>query len=204
MYSEGKGRVIIVSAPSGAGKTTIVRHLLASGLNLVFSVSACSRPPRTHEINGKDYYFMSADAFQEKIREEAFVEWEEVYPGKYYGTLKQEVRRIWNESHHILFDVDVKGGLTLKKAFGDRALALFIMPPSLGELEKRLWTRATDSEKSIRERIKKASVELTFAPQFDYCLINDDLHVALNEAVHVVSRFLDEDSGITTNVSQQK
>ncbi|MBP6977418.1 MAG: guanylate kinase [Bacteroidales bacterium] len=192
MFSEGKGRVIIVSAPSGAGKTTIVRHLLASDLNLVFSISACSRPPRKYEVDGKDYYFLDVGDFQQKIQEGAFVEWEEVYPGKYYGTLKQEVDRIWNENHHILFDVDVKGGINLKKVFGSRALALFIMPPSLGELERRLRSRATDPEKSIRERIKKASLELTFAPGFDYTLINDDLKVALKEAAQVVGQFLNK------------
>ncbi len=197
MYFDGKGKVIIVSAPSGAGKTTVVRHLLASGLNLAFSVSACSRPPRKHEINGKDYYFLSVADFQEKIREGAFVEWEEVYPGKYYGTLKQEIQRIWDENHHILFDVDVKGGMNLKKVFGDRALALFIMPPTFRELEKRIRSRATDSESSIVERIKKASIELTYANLFDYTLINDNLDVALKEAVNIVSRFIGEE--ITPN-----
>ncbi|HNS17761.1 MAG TPA: guanylate kinase [Bacteroidales bacterium] len=204
MYSEGKGKVIIVSAPSGAGKTTIVRHLLAGGLNLVFSVSACSRPPRNHEINGKDYYFLSTAEFQQKIQEGDFVEWEEVYPGKYYGTLKREVRRIWDEDHHILFDVDVQGGINLKKAFGARALALFIMPPSLAELENRLRLRATDTGKSIRERVKKASLELTFAPKFDYTLINDDLEVAKKEAVKVVRCFLDEGSRVITTIRQQE
>lgn len=192
MYSEEKGRVVIVSAPSGAGKTTVVKHLLGAGLNLVFSVSACSRPPRSHEINGKDYYFLSVEEFRKKISEKAFVEWEQVYPGKYYGTLKQEVMRIWEEHHHILFDVDVKGGMNLKHYFGDRALAIFVMPPSLEELERRLRTRSTDPESSIRERIQKASLEMTYASQFDYTLINDRLEAALNEAEQLVSRFLRE------------
>ena len=191
MYSEEKGKVIIVSAPSGAGKTTVVKHLLGAGLNLVFSVSACSRPPRSHEVNGKDYYFLNTEDFRNKIREEAFVEWEEVYPGKYYGTLKQEVRRIWDENHHILFDVDVKGGMNLKHYFGNRSLAVFVMPPSLEELEKRLRARCTDAENSIQERVRKASLELTFASRFDYVLINDRLDVALEEAMRVVRHFLD-------------
>jgi guanylate kinase len=193
MYSDKKGRVIIVSAPSGAGKTTVVKHLLGSGLNLVFSVSACSRPPRSHETNGKDYYFLSVEEFRKKISENAFIEWEEVYPGKYYGTLKQEINRIWQKDHHILFDVDVKGGTNLKRYFGDRALAIFVMPPSLEELERRLRIRGTDPESSIRERIQKASLEMTYAILFDYTLINDRLEVALKEAEQIVSRFLGED-----------
>ncbi len=192
MYSEEKGRVIIVSAPSGAGKTTVVKHLLEAGLKLVFSVSACSRPPRSHEIDGKDYYFLSVEEFRKKISEEAFIEWEQVYPGKYYGTLKQEVRRIWQEGHHILFDVDVKGGTNLKQYFGDRALAIFVMPPSLEELEGRLRARKADPESSIRERIQKASLEITYASRFDYTLVNDRLETALKEAEQVVSRFLGE------------
>lgn len=199
MYSEEKGWVIIVSAPSGAGKTTVVKHLLGAGLNLVFSVSACSRAPRSHEICGKDYYFLSVEEFRKKISEEAFVEWEQVYPGKYYGTLKQEVRRIWQEGHHILFDVDVKGGTNLKHYFGDRALAIFVMPPSLEELERRLRARGTDPESSIRERIQKASLEITYASQFDVTLVNDRLETALKEAVKVVSRFLGE-KGIRNSI----
>ena len=192
MYSEEKGRVIIVSAPSGAGKTTVVKHLLGAGLDLVFSVSACSRLPRSHEISGKDYYFLSVEEFRKKISEEAFVEWEQVYPGKYYGTLKQEVSRIWQEGHHILFDVDVKGGTNLKRYFSDRALAIFVMSPSLEELERRLRARRTDPESSILERIQKASLEITYASQFDVTLVNDRLETALKKAVQVVSRFLGE------------
>lgn len=190
MYSEEKGRVVIVSAPSGAGKTTVVKHLLGAGLNLSFSVSACSRPPRSHEVDGKDYYFLSVEEFREKITANAFIEWEEVYPGKYYGTLKQEVGRLWKEGHHILFDVDVKGGMNLKRYFGDRALAIFVMPPSIQELEKRLRARGTDPENSIRERIQKASVEMSSAGLFDCTLVNDRLEVALKEAVQMVRRFL--------------
>jgi guanylate kinase len=191
MYSEQAGKVVIVSAPSGAGKSTIVHHLLEAGMNLSFSVSACSRPRREQETDGKDYYFLSEDAFREKIREDAFIEWEEVYPGKYYGTLKQEIHRIWDQGRHVLFDVDVKGGMNLKRIFGNQALALFIMPPSIGELEKRLRNRSTDTEESIRERVRKAYGEMSFAGHFDRIIVNDQLETALKESENAVREFLE-------------
>lgn len=190
MYSEKEGKVVIVSAPSGAGKSTIVSHLLRSGLNLSFSVSATSRPMRAQEIDGEAYYFMTEEEFREKIAGGAFIEWEEVYPGKYYGTLKQEILRIWNQGHHVLFDVDVKGGINLKHIFGEQALALFIMPPSVGELERRLRTRSTDPEESIIERVEKASEEMGFAADFDRIIVNDQLEKALIEAESAVREFL--------------
>ena len=168
-------KAIIVSAPSGAGKTTIVKHLLASLPELSFSVSACSRPKRENETDGKDYYFISANEFRNKIEDDAFVEWQEVYPGSYYGTLKEELNRIWQSGKFPIFDVDVIGGLNLKKYFGDKALAVYIQPPSLEEMERRLRNRSTDNEESIQKRIGKATYEMTFAGQFDVVVVNDDL-----------------------------
>lgn len=190
MYSETKGKVVIVSAPSGAGKSTIVNHLLEAGLNLSFSVSATNRPRRIQEIEGRAYYFMTGEEFREKIAADAFIEWQEVYPGKFYGTLKQEIQRIWYQGHHVLFDVDVKGGINLKHIFREQALALFIMPPSVGELEKRLRARSTDSEESITERVKKASEEMGFAAEFDRIIVNDHLETALRESETAVKEFL--------------
>lgn len=185
-----KGKCVIFSAPSGAGKTTIVHYLLKQDLGLEFSVSACSREPRENEVHGKDYYFLGTEAFREKIKENAFVEWEEVYTNNFYGTLKSEMERIWNEGKTVIFDVDVIGGLNLKKQFGDDALAVFVQPPSYEELEKRLRTRSTESEDKINQRMEKANKELSFADKFDVILVNDDLTEACNKAEGIVREFL--------------
>jgi guanylate kinase len=185
-----KGKFIIVSAPSGAGKTTIVRRLMQAGLNLEFSVSAASRPPRANEINGRDYFFISIEAFREKISNGELVEWQEVYKDNYYGTLKREVERIWNRGHHVLFDVDVQGGINLKKLSPEITLSIFIMPPSLEELGKRLRLRSTETEENITRRLEKAASEITFSGQFDKIIINDDLDKAVHEAIQTVSQFL--------------
>ncbi len=184
------GKLIIFSAPSGAGKTTLVKHVLQSDLPLAFSVSACTRPMRQGETNGRDYYFLTVPEFREHIDKGDFVEWEEVYEGSYYGTLRSEVDRIWAEGKHVLFDVDVKGGIALKKRFGDRALAVFVEPPSVEELERRLIARSTDSEEKIRQRIAKAEYELTFAPEFDRIIINDRLENAQKEAIEAIEEFI--------------
>ena len=183
-------KAIIISAPSGAGKSTIASHLLASGLNLEFSVSATTRQPRGNEKNGKDYYFLTPEEFREKIKNGEFVEWEEVYEGQFYGTLKSELERIWSNGRNVLFDVDVKGGISLKKIFGPQALSVFIMPPSVEELEKRLIKRGTDSLEKIKTRVKKAAIEMRYAELFDVIIINDDLEKAKRETYSVVSKFL--------------
>jgi guanylate kinase len=185
-----KGKFIIVSAPSGAGKTTIVRGLLQAGLGLEFSVSAASRPPRINEINGKDYFFISVKEFKEKIRNGDLLEWQEVYEDQYYGTLKSEVERIRKNGHHVLFDLDVQGGVNLKNLFPDFSLALYIMPPSLAELEKRLRLRSTETEENLAKRVEKARSEITFSGKFDKIIINDDLEKATGEAIRNVSQFL--------------
>ena len=183
-------KAIIVSAPSGAGKTTIVRHLLEVIPSLEFSVSACSREKRDGETDGRDYHFISADEFRKKIENDEFVEWEEVYPGSYYGTLKSELQRIWEKGCFPIFDVDVVGGLNLKKYFGDKALAICIKPPSLSALKERLQKRGTETEESFRKRLGKAEKELTFAEHFDIIIMNDKLENACKEAIVVVNNFL--------------
>ena len=185
-----KGKLIVFSAPSGAGKTTLVRYLMGEIPKLSFSVSAASRKPRKNEVNEKDYYFLTVDDFKKKISEQAFVEWEEVYKDHFYGTLISEVDRIRNEGHHVVFDVDVKGGVNIKKRFGKDVLAVFVEPPSIEDLEQRLKGRATDSEKDIRTRIEKAKEELAFAPFFDVVIVNDDLDAAKKEVFEVVSEFI--------------
>jgi guanylate kinase len=185
-----KGKAIIFSAPSGAGKTTIVKHLLELELGLEFSISACSRPPRGEEVDGREYYFMSADRFRELIELNEFLEWEEVYRDHYYGTLKSEIQRIWSRQKHVVFDVDVVGGLNLKEYFGSNALAVFVKPPSFEELEKRLRDRSTDREDEIRDRLAKAGQELEFARQFDVILLNETLEVTLAAAENLVRNFL--------------
>ena len=192
MFSNSfQGKAIIFSAPSGAGKTTIVRYLLEKELPLLFSISACSRNRRPNEIDGKDYYFLSIDDFKAKVANNAFVEWEEVYENNFYGTLKSEIDRIWSSHQHVVFDVDVVGGLNLKKHFGDRALSIFIEPPSLDVLFKRLENRATETEKSLNKRIEKATHEMKFSSSFDLIIINDRLEKAKKDAFEKVSKFLE-------------
>lgn len=189
-FASHKGKLIIISAPSGAGKTTVVHHLLQQNLNLEFSVSACSREKRIDEVDGKDYYFIPLEVFKNKIRNDEFVEWEEVYPGQFYGTLRSEIDRIWAKGSHVIFDVDVIGGLNLKRKFPDQSLAIFVMPPSIEELEKRLTGRSSDSDESIRKRIEKARKEISYSNQFDVVIVNDILETALEKAEHIVQKFL--------------
>ncbi|PKP04044.1 MAG: guanylate kinase [Bacteroidetes bacterium HGW-Bacteroidetes-6] len=183
-------KVVILSAPSGAGKTTIVHALLQAGLPLGFSISATSRPAREHETNGVDYYFFTVEDFKEKIAHHEFIEWEEVYDGLFYGTLKTELERVWKSGQAIVFDVDVKGGVNLKKHFSETALSIFIQPPSVKELEKRLRNRKTETEESIKKRIDRARYELGFASQFDVVVVNDNLEEAVNKANNLVKDFL--------------
>jgi len=187
---EGSGKCVIISAPSGAGKTTIVRSLLAQGLRLAFSVSATNRAKRGYEVDGQDYFFISTDEFKRRIQAHAFVEWEEVYPGQYYGTLHSEIDRIWAQGNSAIFDVDVIGGVHLKTVFGDRALAVFVGPPSIQVLEQRLLARNTETPESLRKRVDKAAHEMTYAPQFDAVVVNDTLEHACAEAYSLVKRFL--------------
>ena len=184
------GKIIIFSAPSGSGKSTIVNHLLSLGLGLEFSISATSRAPRGQERDGVAYYSLSAQEFERRIEAGDFVEHEEVYKGCYYGTLRSEVDRIWAKGNTIVFDVDVKGGLNLKRIFGDKALTVFIQPPSVDELRRRLVGRGTDSPEKIEQRLAKAGEELTFAPLFDAVVINDDLATAEAEAERKVRQFI--------------
>ncbi len=185
-----EGKLFIFSAPSGSGKTTIVRTLLEKDLDIEFSISATSRPKRENETDGKDYYFLSADDFKEKIDKDEFVEWEEVYENRFYGTLKSELERIWNQGKHVIFDVDVIGGLSIKKKYQDKALSIFIMPPSIEELEKRLILRSTDSTEDIETRINKAKEELNYAEKFDIIIVNDNLDNAIMESEKVVNNFI--------------
>ena len=184
------GKVVIFSAPSGSGKTTIVRALLEQYNQFEFSISATSRAPRGAERDGVDYYFLSAEEFAEKVAEEAFVEWEEVYAGTSYGTLKSEVERIWSKGNIILFDVDVMGGINLKRIFQEKACSIFIMPPSIEELRRRLEGRGTDSAETIEKRISKASFELTKSPEFDHTVINDRLEEAIEATCKIIDEFL--------------
>lgn len=184
------GKLIIFSAPSGSGKTTIVRRLMEMLGGLEFSVSATSRAPRGVEQHGKDYYFLSAEEFDAKIAEDAFVEWEEVYAGTKYGTLRSEMERIWAKGNTILFDVDVKGGVRLKSIFGESALSIFVMPPSIEELRNRLVGRATDSPEKIEQRIAKAGEELGYAERFDRVVVNDNLEAAVDEVYRIVTEFI--------------
>jgi len=186
-----KGNLLVFSAPSGSGKTTIVRHLLAQpDLNLEFSVSAATREPRGEEIDGKDYYFMSIEEFKKHIKAEDFIEWEEVYRDNFYGTLKSEVERIWAKGKNVIFDIDVAGGLRIKHKFPQETLAVFVKPPSVDELKRRLKERSTESDEKINMRIAKAHVELATAPQFDKIIKNYDLDVAKAEAYDLVKNFI--------------
>ena len=184
------GKLIIFSAPSGSGKTTIVKRLLSTFPQFEFSISATSRQPRGEERNGVDYFFLTQEEFRQKVAENAFVEWEEVYAGTSYGTLKSEVERIWSKGNVILFDVDVMGGINLKRIFGDDACSIFIMPPSVEELRRRLVGRATDTMEVIEKRVAKASFEIEKAPQFDHTVINDDLEKAVEDTRTILNNFL--------------
>jgi guanylate kinase len=183
-------KVIIFCAPSGSGKTTIVKHLLQVNNQLMFSVSACTRSKRTGEVDGKDYYFLSKDAFQQKIKQDEFLEYEEVYGGNFYGTLKSEINRIWDLGKVVLFDVDVVGGLKLKEYFGNKALAIFVKPPSIQVLEERLRFRSTETDETLKMRVDKAVNELRFESKFEEVLLNDDLKLALAQAELLVNHFI--------------
>ena len=187
-----KGKLFIFSAPSGSGKSTIVQWLMREHpeLSLYFSISATSRPPRGTEQHGVEYFFMSSDEFRQRIANNEFLEYEEVYHDRFYGTLKEQVERQRAEGHNVVFDVDVKGGMSIKKYYGDEALSLFIQPPSVDELRRRLLNRATDSPEAIEERLAKAAYEMTFAPQFDRVVVNDDLDEAKAQTLRLVSGFL--------------
>lgn len=189
---EKRGKLVIFSAPSGSGKSTIIQSLLNRDLNLSFSISATSRAPRGTEKNGVEYYFISPEEFRQRIANGEFLEYEEVYAGKFYGTLKSEVERILDSGRNVIFDVDVVGGLNIKKYYGDQALALFIQPPSIEELEKRLKHRATDAPEVIASRMAKAEYELSFAPRFDHIIVNDILEKAQEEAYQTIRQFLDK------------
>lgn len=192
-----QGKIIIFSAPSGAGKTTIVKHLLQVNPNLAFSISACTRDKRGRtEENGKDYYFITPEEFKQKIENDEFVEWEEVYEGAFYGTLKSEIERIWKSGKHVILDVDVKGGLSIKHFYKERALAVFVKPPSIDELAKRLQARNTDSASSISSRVFKAEFELKFENQFDKVIVNDNLEEACAKAEKLVEEFLNAEPAI--------
>ncbi|EKB50056.1 guanylate kinase [Cecembia lonarensis] len=185
------GKAIIFSAPSGSGKTTIVKHLLGKFPNLGFSISASTRDKRGRtEQNGKDYYFLSPEEFKQKIDENEFIEWEEVYEGNFYGTLKEEIQRLWDNGKHVIFDVDVKGGLNLKRYFGDKALAIFVKVPSMEVLQERLKDRGTESEESLSRRLYKAKFEMTFADKFDAVIVNDNIQHSFEEAEQMVAAFL--------------
>jgi len=185
-----KGKLIIVAGPSGSGKTTIVRHLLSVYPRLAFSISACSRQKREGEMNGEDYYFLSVEQFKEKIDTGDFLEWEQVYPGSYYGTLRSEVERLWQAGRDVIFDIDVKGAMNLKKHYPENAITIFIQPPSLETLEERLKKRKTETPEFFEQRIKKAAEELLYSKQFDKLIENNDLQIAFKEAEKLVGEFL--------------
>ena len=185
-----KEKLLIFSAPSGAGKSTIVQHLMKLNLGMEFSISATSREPREGEVDGREYHFVSPGKFREMIKEDAFIEWEEVYPDQYYGTLYSEVDKIWTLGKHAIFDIDVVGGLNLKSRYGEKACAIFIQPPTLEVLEQRLRSRGTDNEASLQKRLGKARFEMTHAGQFDHIIINDTLEHSLVEAERIVKEFL--------------
>ena len=184
------GKLIVISAPSGAGKTSIVHHLLKNMPELSFSVSACSREKRDNETHGKDYYFLGVEGFQNKIKEDAFLEWEEVYENQYYGTLKSEIERIWSERKTVIFDVDVIGGLNIKKQYPKECLSLFIMPPSVDVLRERLSGRGSESEAKLEMRLAKAEQEISKNQEFDKVILNDDFGIACEETIEVITNFI--------------
>lgn len=189
------GKIIIISAPSGCGKSTIIKALMAKGeIDMQFSISATSRQPRAGETTGKDYFFMSEAEFRQAIANDAFVEYEEVYPGRFYGTLKSEIERIRKEGHNVVLDIDVKGGVNVKSLYGDEAISIFIMPPSIDSLRQRLIGRATDSVKVIEERVGRAEFELTFASRYDATVVNDNLDKAISDASDTIKKFLNSPS----------
>ena len=188
-----KGKLIIFSAPSGSGKSTIINYLMTQGLNMHFSISATSRAPRGTEQNGVEYFFLTPEEFRTKIDNDEFLEYEEVYANRFYGTLKAQVEKQLEEGQNVVFDVDVKGGVNIKKFYGERALSVFIQPPSVDELRRRLEGRATDAPEVINDRIARAEYELSFAPQFDTIVVNDDLETAQKEALDVVTAFIEQD-----------
>lgn len=186
-----KGKIIILSAPSGTGKSTIINKIIERPeLKLGFSISATSRAPRGNEVDGREYYFLSSEEFAEKVAADEFVEWEEVYPGTCYGTLKSEVERVTSTGRNLIMDIDVKGGLNVKRCFGDRALSIFILPPNLRELERRLRGRGTDSDATIAKRLGKAEYELSFADKYDCRVINDDIDHASEQVASAIEEFL--------------
>ena len=188
--SSAAGKLIIFSAPSGSGKTTLVHDILQTFPQIQFSVSACSRPRRENELHGKDYYFLSPEEFQERISNGAFVEWEEVYPGSFYGTLHSEIEKIWNAGRHVIFDVDVEGGLKLKEVFPDRSLSVYVQVPDIKTLENRLRARNTESEETLARRLEKASREMQYAHRFDKVVVNTDLQSAISQSRQMVADFL--------------
>jgi guanylate kinase len=191
MSDSKQGKLIVFSAPSGSGKTTIVKHLLSQeDLNLEFSISATSRSPRENEVDGKDYYFMDLKEFKTHIKNDDFLEWEEVYRDNFYGTLNAEIDRIWAMGKHVVFDIDVVGGLDIKRIYPEQTLAVFVEPPSIEELKIRLKKRKTESEDRIAMRVAKASIEMATAPQFDHIIVNEDLDKALDEAYHLVKDYI--------------
>ena len=184
------GKIIIISAPSGAGKTSIVQYLLKKTSNIQFSISACSREKRSNEIDGKDYYFLEDEQFQKKIKENAFLEWEEVYPNQFYGTLKKEVERLWSKGNVVIFDLDVLGAINIKRLYPNDSLSIFIMPPSVEILRERLIKRGSESEKTLKNRIAKAKKEISKSHEFDEIVLNNDFQRACKEALRIVKRFI--------------
>ncbi len=185
------GKIIIISAPSGCGKSTIINAILANGdIDMQFSVSATNRAPRQGEVHGVNYFFLTDEEFHKAINEEAFVEYEEVYPGRFYGTLRNEVERICDAGHNVVLDIDVKGGVNVKRLYGKRAISIFIMPPSVEELRHRLVSRATDAPEVIEQRVGKAEYEIGFAPQYDCCVVNDNLEIAIEETRRIITDFI--------------